>query len=119
MKAFQILVPLLMICVSSYAQSKTDEQDSVITVRLDCSIKDFPSPLYIIVHGGKRFSIDSVSMKKSKWNTKFIKSMNVIKDREGRERYGNAAKNGVVEIVLNEKSNSRQFKSLKKYLRAL
>ena len=121
MKVIQVLIPLLLTSFFSYAQSITVEQDSVTRIKLDCSIKDkdFPSPLWIIVHKGKMFSIDSTAMKKSRMNPKFIKSFSVLKDKEGIERYGNAAKNGVVEIVLNEKNNSSQFKSLKKDLRSL
>lgn len=42
-----------------------------------------------------------------------------MKDREGLEQYGSAAKNGVIVFTLIEKKNNKHINALRKYLKAL
>ncbi len=120
MKLLQILIPLFFVSSMSYAQSETIKEDSVTRVRLDCSIKEFPSPLWLVMYEGKMFSIDSVVMKEKKiLNPSSIKSVNVLKNQQELEKYGNAGKNGVVILTLSEEKGAKTFKSLKKYLTAI
>jgi hypothetical protein len=49
----------------------------------------------------------------------FIKSINIMKDREGLEQFGSAAKNGVIVFTLVERNSNKSINALRKYLKAL
>lgn len=119
MKSIKILVVLIFIGSFSYAQSEKAKVDSGIVVHLDGPVHTTPSPLYILTHEGKEYSLDTTAAKKGILDINSIKSIDIPKDREAILKYGAAAKNGVVVITLNEQKYSGAFNLLEKYLKAL
>ena len=119
MKLIQTLIPMLFMSVLSYAQSKPIQGDSIVKVQLDGPRKQGPAPLYILKYKGKTFSIDTTAMKNGALDSKAIKSLDVVIDKNTLEKYGNAARSGAIVITLSEEQSTRTFRSLKKYLRQI
>ena len=67
----------------------------------------YNAPLFVIVNNDKTFILDSGIAYTSFANPNIIEAINVYKDK-AEEKYGSAAKNGVVEITL-KKENYNEF----------
>ena len=114
-KFTRIFLLLILISSASFAQIDTVRITSSSNSRLDGSKSS--SPLFIISYKGKEYILDSIGVKGNVLDPNSIESMNVIKGREGLIPYGEAAKNGVVIVILKEERKS--FIALKKHLKPL
>jgi hypothetical protein len=116
-KFTNILLLLILMTSASYAQIDTISVNPGSYLRLDGPISQSPSPLFIVTYKGKEYILDSLGVKGNVLDPNSIESMNVIKAREGLIPYGEAAKNGVVIVILKEERKS--FVALKKHLKPL
>jgi hypothetical protein len=119
MKRTSIIIPFIFISIFANAQSDTGNTVSSFIMRCSSPVLKGPSPLLILKHHGKKFLMDTVVLQNGILEPNYIKSIDIMKDREGLEQYGSAAKNGVIVFTLIEKKNNKHINALRKYLKAL
>ena len=107
------LLTLLILVVNLVAFSQSPPFESgkpggYLDVRICTTCRaGYKAPLFVIVNNNKTLILDSVIAHTSFANPHIIEAMNIYKDK-AEEKYGSAAKNGVVEITL-KKENYNEF----------
>ena len=119
MKRTIVIIPFIFLSFIVNAQSDVAKKDSTFIMRCSSPVIKGPSPLLILMHEGNKFSVDTIVMHNGILEPDFIKSINIMKDKEGLEQFGSAAKNGVIVFTLIERNSNKSINALRKYLKAL
>jgi hypothetical protein len=119
MNRTSIIIPLIFLSIVVNAQSRIAKNDSAFVMRCSSPLLKGPSPLWIVLHKGNTFSIDTNFVQNGILEPGFINSINIMKDKEGLQQYGSAAKNGVIVIILIHQRNNKPIKALRKYLKEM
>jgi hypothetical protein len=119
MKRIIVIIPFFFLSFVVDAQSDVTKKDSTFIMRCSSPVIKGSSPLLILMHEGNKFSVDTIVMHNGILEPDFIKSINIMKDKEGLEQFGSAAKNGVIVFTLIEKNSNKSINALRKYLKAL
>ena len=119
MKRLLLLIPMLFVRVLLHAQAEPAWPNSGKQVLLDGPRKNYPSPLWLLKHKNKVYSVDTTAVKEGVIDQESIASVEVFKDKEELKKYGDLANNGVIVITLTKKRGAQTFRSLKRYLKEM
>jgi len=105
------------------AKSEVSKKDSSVLITMYCGESKLNStqiPLYIIKIGEKQYKLKDSSILSNKKQSnlpQLIQSIEILKDEEATNTFGEEGKNGVIYITLNENKYSYDYgKTIKKFI---
>jgi hypothetical protein len=110
MKTFLLLSFAIIIKLNVFAQVKSDtvkpSEEAVIRICAPSRVQmlNQPKPLYVLYFGKNQWIVKDIPFDSVKLNPNDIKTINVVRDLKATDKYGNDAKNGVIEITIKKES---------------
>lgn len=123
MKTFLLLFFAIIIKLNVFAQIKPEDHkpSEEVVIRIcapsRANMLNQPKPLYVLFYGKNHWIVRDLPFDSIKINPNDIKTINILKDAKAIDKYGEDAKNGVIEITVKkerEKIFRKENKSLLK-----